>query len=361
MTWPIPSPSDISDRYSAALEAALSTDPDGNPQDVDARSSDTLLGVMARTHGEVGYEEYLFQANVAKEQFPDTAVQELARHGRLWGVPRVPAKFASGQVIFTATNACTVDAGARLYLGSTYWDLTADLAVAAGGTATGIVVAELSGAAGNLAAGSSLQLQSPVAGLTVQAASVAAGGITGGADIQSLDDWRAAIVDRIRNPAAGGNANDFETWARAAGAKYAKCVPNWQGPGTVGVIIAMAGPRPPTSDELAAVQAYIDGVRPVTGTTYVIGATLSTTPMQITLNPDTAGARIAVQAAVDLFYLSDAYAGQIGGTIFKSRLSDAISAVSGEISHRIYLPAADVTVGNTVLPITSAITWTAPS
>jgi uncharacterized phage protein gp47/JayE len=365
MSWPIPAPADISDRYSSALELAFAVDDDGNPQAIDARSSNSVLGVMAREHGMDGYEQYLFQANQAKELFPDTAVMELARHGKIWGVPRVQAQFGIGPVTFTGAPGTQIPAETRIYTGSTYWDVDATVEIASGATTVSAqVTAEGAGAAGNLPAGTVLSLLSPIGGLTAQTAVVGIGGIQGGADIQTLDAWRAAILAKIRQPPAGGNKNDYTNWAKTAGAAFVGVQPLWVGPGSVGIIIVMPGPRAPTSDEIAAVQAYINTYCPVTAepNAYVLGGVLTPVPMQIALNPDSAAARIAVQAAVDLFYQSDPFAAAVEGTVYRSRLSDAISSVAGETSHTIFLPNVDATtVTATQMPVTSTITWGAPA
>jgi uncharacterized phage protein gp47/JayE len=48
---------------------------------------------------------------------------------------------------------------------------------------------------------------------------------------------------------------------------------------------------------------------------------------------------------------------EIGGTMPLSRLSEAISAASGEYSHAITVPAADIEADPRELAVPGAITW----
>ena len=146
------------------------------------------------------------------------------------------------------------------------------------------------------------------------------------------------------------------TWAKDAlsTVAYVETLPAWTGLGNVGVAIAMSGPRVPTSPELAAVAAYINARRPVTAAVFVLGATLLPINISLHLIPDTVATRAAVTAALQIAFLQDA---QIGGTVFASRLDNAISG-SGEYAHERFSPTADVAVGATQLPTIGTVSFT---
>ncbi|MFA5161140.1 MAG: baseplate J/gp47 family protein [Elusimicrobiales bacterium] len=83
----------------------------------------------------------------------------------------------------------------------------------------------------------------------------------------------ARLEAREQQPPAGGNANDYETWAKEVdGVAAARCVPAPQGAGTVDVVIladaAATGSETPGDALVAAVYAYIDARRPVTAGTF---------------------------------------------------------------------------------------------
>ena len=210
------------------------------------------------------------------------------------------------------------------------------------------------GSAGNLPAGTICTAVSPLAGLAPQ--SVVLDGMSGGTDLEATEAWRIRILARIRQPAMGGAANDYVTWAKAAldSVVYAAVLPNWLGMGTVGVVIGMAGPRVPTSGEVAAVAAYIAPRRPVTAAVTVLAASLAPVNISLHISPDTTATRAAVLAALQLSFAQDA---QIGGTVFASRLDNAISG-SGEYSHERFTPSADVAVSATQLPTLGSVSFT---
>lgn len=80
------------------------------------------------------------------------------------------------------------------------------------------------------------------------------------------------LLAYLQQPPAGGNANDYITWAeKVAGVKSAYCVPMGQGYGTVDIVVvadptvpANNGSEIPSSTLLTSVFDYIDPLRPVT-------------------------------------------------------------------------------------------------
>ena len=181
-------------------------------------------------------------------------------------------------------------------------------------------------------------------------------GLVGGADLEGLEAWRTRILARIRAPAMGGAAGDYVTWAKAAlnGVAYVQVVPNAGGLGTVAVWIAKQGPAVASGPEVAAVQAAINVVRPVTASVTVLAATLVPVNVTLHLNPDTGPIRAAATAALALAFAVDA---TIGGAVFVSRLDNSVSSSDGEYSHIRSAPAADVAMSAGQLPILGTVTF----
>jgi uncharacterized phage protein gp47/JayE len=355
MPWVIPAPADISDAYSAALEQAFALDANGRAQTIDARGANSVLGIFARTHGLTMFEMYLYQAWLADELMPDTAVDFLSRHANVWGVPQNPPVAAVGNAVFSGANLTPVPSGTLLgSAGGTSWTTTTGGTIGTGGTLSLPVAANVAGAAGNAAAGTPLTVVSPIAGLTTQVAVVDSAGIAGGTDAESVASWRSRILLRIRQPPAGGRAADYVAWAEAAGAAYVNVVPGWSGAGSVGIIVGMAGPAVPNSTQVAAIQAAIGALRPVTAIAVVAPCSLLAVNLTIVLNPDTTALRTAVQAALLLYFQENA---AIGGTIYLSQLYAAVLSVAGEASCIISAPAGDTVAGNAQLPVLGTITW----
>jgi uncharacterized phage protein gp47/JayE len=120
---------------------------------------------------------------------------------------------------------------------------------------------------GNLDAGTTLALSPPVNNVMAAATVLE---LTGGTDAETDDELRMRILRRIRQPPMGGAAYDYEAWALAVpGVTRAWCAPMEMGIGTVTTRFMMDDLRAnnggfPLPDDIDAVQAYIDSVRPVT-------------------------------------------------------------------------------------------------
>lgn len=357
MTWPIPEPAAIAERVGAAIEQAF----EAGETRVDARSPNTVLGVLARVFAMAVFDLWLHQRALAEDLMPDTATGEaLQRHADVWGIARLPAAAAVGQAVFTGADGTALPVGITLRAPSGALYLTTEAATIGGGTATVAVRAAAAGAAGNLAEGTALSLVSPVAGLAPQTAVVAAGGLSGGADAEDDEALRARLLARIRQPPHGGAAFDYEAWARAASPEVAHVAvhPSWAGPGGVGVVVGMRGPRAPTAAELDLVAAAIAPLRPVTAQVTVLAAVPLPVDVTLVLDPDTVQTRAAVQAALETHFARDA---RIGARLARSRLSEAISAAAGEYSHQLIAPAADVEPGPTELPVLGTLTFQSPA
>lgn len=347
MSWPIPTAAEVNDRVAGAFERLL--------PGIDARSEYALAAVLARVQGLATYDLWLHQRALADELLPDTAVEWLERHASLWGITRNAAEAASGTVQVAGVNGTVVPSGLSLRSAAGALYTTQASGTIAAGVASLSILADTPGAAGNLAASATLDLVSPLAGLSAQTATVEVAGLTGGRDEEDDQSLRSRLLARIRRPPAGGAARDYEAWAReVAGVAYVSVQGGWQGAGTVGVIIAMDGPAAATPTDVANVMAVIDPARPVTAQPYVVAATLLPVALSIRVSPDSALTRAAIAANLSAFFKAEA---AIGGAIPLSRISEAISAAGGEYSHEITSPTVAVTPAAYELPTLGTVTW----
>jgi uncharacterized phage protein gp47/JayE len=334
LSWPVPAPGDIANRAAAVYEQAL--------PGIDARSDNTVATTNTRITEMAMQDLYFDQANCANETMPDTAVANLPRHAAIWGVPRVPASAAAGNIVVSASSGQSVPAGLMITsnAGQTYTTIAA-VTAGSGNSAIVPVQATSTGAAGNLAANAPVTIMTPNGALLSQSAVVDGSGLTGGADIQSLAAWRAAIIAKIQDEPSGGDFRDYVDWTMAAlpNVALAACPAGACGGGVVSVVFLMAGFVPPTEEQIAVVAAYIATRRPVTATVNVYAGTLKPVPVTLHVSPNTAAIQAAAQAALALSFQQDA---AIGGTTYVSRLDNAISASDGEYYHELVTPAADV-------------------
>ncbi len=327
----------------------------------DTRTRRSPLDVFARVVGYVHHTIYGWLDWLAKQLLPDTSeVDWLARHASIWGVVRKPAAYATGSITVTGTAGVLIPE-------ATIWqrsdgvqyaqDAAATIATIGGGSVAVVVTAVAAGDAGNADAGVPVSLVSPIAGV-VSDAVVAADGIGAGADEETDDSLRARVLARIQAPPHGGNAEDYEQWARAVpGVTRAWVFPLANGAGTVILRFMMDDTYAdgiPQPVDVAAVQTAIDAVRPVTALATVAAPVAAPLAFDIRLAPDSAARRAAVEAELrDLIYREAAP----GGTLLISHIREAISIAAGEVDHTLLAPVADQTVEDAEINTFGSITW----
>lgn len=209
----------------------------------------------------------------------------------------------------------------------------------------------------NLSTGTELRLVSPVASIE-DVAVVSAPGITGGTDLEALEDLRQRVIRSFRIIPHGGDADDYVSWALSSpGVTRAWVIKNHMGPGTVGVFCVRDGETPitPDSEELKAIKEHIDASgRPVTADVYVIAPTLKPITFKIKLTPDTSIVRKAVEESLKSLISSES---ELGGTILLSHIREVVSVATGEKDNVVMTPTADVTCKKTELPTFGSISW----
>ncbi len=330
------------------------------------RLRDTVLNVIARVRAESEHNLHGHLDWNARQILPDTAdAESLDRHA-LWraGLTRVAAVAATGSATFTGTNGAVIPAGTVLQTAAGALYATAAEATIVAGTAaaavTAAVAAAVAGAAGNQAAGVALALLAPIAGVNSQAL-VAAGGLTGGADAETDERLLTRLRDALTRPAQGGSLANYVSWALAAhpGVTNAWVEENAMGAGTVTVRVMTHGVTAngiPTQTVLDAVYAYIDTRRTagVKGL-YVVAPIADALNFTISaLNPNTQAVKDAIVAELkDLLQREAAPA----GTIYLSRLREAISVAADEFNHVLTAPAADVVSAAGHIAVMGVITW----
>lgn len=327
--------------------------------DLESRLSATQLrrsnaAVYARVIAGVSHELHGFVEYLSKQLFFDTAEAEyLDRWASIYGLSRKKATAATGTVTFTLlSDGATVPEGTLLQTesGQTY-ETTSALS---DGSAS--VTALTAGADGNVAAGDTLSLVSPVEGIYSECTT--ADGISGGADEETDDELRSRLLSRVRETPHAGTAADYEAWAlEVAGVTRAWVYPLENGNGTVVVRFVCDNNDDilPTAEMIQKVQAYIDSVRPVTANVTVTAPTLQAVPFTISgLSPDTDAVKAAVKASLVSLFKQE---GSPGGVIYLSHIRAAISAATGETDHVLVSPTANVSLGTGILPTVGDITW----
>jgi uncharacterized phage protein gp47/JayE len=110
----------------------------------------------------------------------------------------------------------------------------------------------------------------------------------------------------------------------------------------------------PDAGEVAAVQSYIDALRPVTATFFAVAPVAVVQMFSIQALPDTPAIRAAVEAELRELYRREA---KPGGTMLISQQREAISSAAGETDHVLTVPSANqvYTVGQ--MPTFGGVIW----
>lgn len=324
-----------------------------------------MADVLAIVIAGVVHTLYGFLAWIARQLFGDTAEDEyLLRKAALYGIYPTAATYATGNVTATGTNGVSIPTGTiwRLDAATSYRVTTGQ--VIASGTATVPLQAVLAGDDANISAGTTLTLESPIAGVN-STGTVATGGIAGGNDQEGVEEVRDRYFLRLREPPEGGADQDYEGWALAvAGVTRAWVYPNELGLGTVVVRFVRdldSGSIFPDAGEVTAVQVALDAERPNTAVVVALAPTQLSVSFTIHIVPDNADTRAAVLAELTDLFTRIAEPGDSGGTkkILLSQIRTAIGIAEGVTDYTLTSPSADVVPAVGQLPtVNTTITWT---
>jgi len=351
MPFEKPTLTNLNDAAIADIEARL--------PGADARLRRSNLNVLATTSAGANHGVYGFIDWAKEQMLVDTAETEmLDRHGAVWNVARLAATFATGSVDFTGIDNTVIPKDTLLQRADgRQYQTTVEVIITAG-VATATVTAVLAGLDGNGVSGTTVNLVSPIVGVNA-GPTVAAAGLTGGADEETDDDFRARILDRIQQPPHGGADFDYVKWAKdQAGVTDAWVYPQELGLGTVSVRFLMADTYAdgiPLAADVTAVQTALDLVRPVTAALTVVAPVPKILNLTISgLDPVSQAVKDAIEAEIKDLIRREAVP---GGTILISHIREAISIAAGENDHQLTSPVADVTHLTGEIAVFGAITW----
>ncbi len=304
---------------------------------------------------------YTYQTFIFKQCFPTTAEEQYFwRWAAIWDITQKPGTEWQGTATFTGVDGTVIPDGTPLGRsdGAEYetdgdaevgTDVSGEVEVAVRSLETGLTM--------NLEIGDPLTVTNTIPDLDTD---VTVTTVTQTSeDLETAADGLTRLLQRLRTPPSGGVAGDYVRWALEVPG-VTRAWEESQAPGEVTVSFVRdddgAGAAIiPDGTERTEVQEYVQGKAPITVEVEVATITAFTVVMTITdLVPDTLDVRTAIENAVADFFYREA---EVGGTIYVSRLREAISAAAGESSHTLTTPASDVTVTSTQMPIPDTITF----
>lgn len=311
--------------------------------------SDNQAGLAAGLYQYLGW--------ISQQLLPDTAEDAyLDRHADIWVGGRMEASYATGEALFSGNAGTLIPAGEILISGdATYQTQSAAFLL---GTPTSIPVEAITpGAVANRDPGTPLSLASAISGVDGSAIVVS---MSGGVDVESNDHARRRVLERIRKPPMGGDADDYVLWTLgtpAAGSLITRvwCAGNEMGPGTVTVRFMMDDTYSdglPQSADINAVSAYLDTKRPVTvRDLFVLGPISYPIDFAVSgLTPNTDAVKSAIAVSVSAMLHDRARpATSVGGVLVQAQTIYAAWIVEAVMS-AVGIDHCTVTASDFVMP-----------
>lgn len=285
---------------------------------------------------------YAHQAWIAKQIFPDTAdADNLARHAQLRGLSRKSAVGSAGSLLLSGLPGAPITAGliAQTLDGKQY-SLSASGQIGADGTGTIAATSTTTGSATVQATGASVTLLAPPNGVNATGSVVK---MVGGTDDETDAQLLARLLDVIQRPPAGGNKWDFRRWAMSVdGVSSALVYPLRRGLGTCDVVITASGGLP-SAATLAAVQDYIDSMRPVTAKNCLVIAPSLVSMDHVIQVAFPGGTADVAQALIQPRLASYFATLSPGDAYIRSQVESVISDTSGVTDRLLVSPTANHT------------------
>lgn len=315
-----------------------------------------VVALAGQSKGLYTYQDFIF-----RQCFPTSAEdQYFWRWASIWDITQKPGTEWQGTVTLTGTDGTAVPDGWLLTRsdGAEY-EVVGDFEV--GEDTTGTVDVDVrsveTGLSLNLEVGDPLTIET-IPNLDGDA--VVQTVTQTSEDLETAADGLTRLLQRLRQPPSGGVSGDYVRWAlEVDGVTRA-----WEtspAPGEVAVSFVRDDDGSgaailPDGTERDEVEDYVQSKAPITVEVSVTTLTALNVPVQISdLVPDTLAVRNAITAALEDFFYQES-APDVDGTIFISRLREAISAAAGESSHTLDSPAADVVPSSTQVPIFTGLT-----
>ena len=297
---------------------------------------------------------------VNRQCFPQTAQGEyLDLHAQLRGVERREATAAEGVLRFTVDAAGSADreiaAGTVcMTAGLTRFETIEAGTLEAGETSVDIRARALeAGSAGNVAAGTILQMAVAPVGVS-RCTNPAA--FTGGTDREDDETLRARVLETYRRLPNGANAAFYQQGALSFDEVAAAAViPRPRGVGSVDVVVSTAAGAP-SAELLEELEDYFEARREIAVDVQVRAPEMETVDVAVQVAAEEGQDAQAVQDAVEAALRGWFDGRRLGQSVLRAALGELVFHVEGVANYALTAPAADVAVEVDVLPRLGTLT-----
>ena len=320
----------------------------------------SFLGVLARVFAGISHMLYGGLVWISKQILPDLCdADSLERHADTWGITRIAAAYAVGNIDVTGTTDTVIPIDTLLQRADGIEYKTTEEKTIAAGVALIPVIGVVAGVDGNADEDTVISFSSTIAGLD-QAAAVATGGLVGGTDQEADEDLRDRLLLRLQSTPQGGAEIDYDIWAREVAGVFKPFVYPlydydnnlYPAPGHVGVTYIDADGSLPVS--VTALQAHLDTVAPVTATVTAFIPDELVVNFEMNLEPNDTATQDAVESEIAALFVRE---GAPNTTIPLSQINEAISIATGETDHILTTPAADIVMTRKQYPVVGTFTY----
>lgn len=251
--------------YSEDDKVILNRMKKGVPSDIDTSEGSFIHDALSPVSQEIAKQEVNLD-EILKRAFAITAAEngystDLDNRCAEHGVIRKNGTSATGQVTFTGVENTIVPKGTVVQTSGGLQYETTEAAVIKDGSALINVASTSFGDKYNVPASTIVQLPVQVIGITKV---INANPTLGGTDVEDDESLLKRYLAKVQEPASSGNVSDYLQWAESVnGVGGAKVFPLWNGNGTVKICIVDSNKEPASKELVAAVQNYIETVRPI--------------------------------------------------------------------------------------------------
>lgn len=225
---------------------------------------------------------YIQIDKIADRAFVKTATgDDLKEKLREVGIEMITATYSKGTVTITGNPNDVVNAGTKVMSDKLFFTITTKGTIGETGTVEVSAICDTAGSIGNVSAGA-IKAFPTSAGFS---AVINNKPFTGGYDAETEDEAKKRYYALAKKPPTSGNKYHYESWAMesSSGVGAAKCIPRWQGPGTVKVLIIDKDRKVADKTLIDTVAAYIEKERPIGATVTVESATPLPIDVKVTL------------------------------------------------------------------------------
>ena len=191
--------------------------------------------------------------------------------------------------------------GEKVAAGNVIFNITENAIIPNDGSVTVRIVCDSAGVKGNVEKGKINRFPVTIQGLISVTNEIST---TGGSDKESDVELRKRFTEYVSHPITSGNKWQYISWAKSVdGVGDAKCLPLWNGAGTVKVIIVDSEKQLAGSELINKVQSYIDEQCPIGADVTVTTATAVS--INVTFSADVDGSTLENIKANIRSYLRD--------------------------------------------------------